>query len=278
MSHNLQRTMIACAIATTSWIGVAEAAGYETNTGANTTATPHERVSRNVSDAAKDGIKHAQGAADVLRRMQQAAGTTALLDQAKGVFVVPEFGRAAFGVFGVRGGVGVLMVRRSDGWSNPAFYDFGGVSVGLQAGVEAGSFVLVLNTDRAVQSFLQANNWSLNANAGLTVVNWSQVAQTSTGHGDITMWSDAKGLLAGVNLGLTDVTYDGDETSAFYGRQRIAANDALGAVTSSHNSDVVALKETLTGAPNATGQSAARTTHVDQPAAKPVESSTSRTR
>ena len=163
---------------------------------------------------AADAVEQLQEAREVLTEMRTDAELAAVLDNAHGVFVVPEYGRAALGV-GVRGGEGVLLVR--DGTANrPVLYDFGGASIGLQAGAEGGSIAMVLTSERALDSFVQKNNWSLNADAGLTVVDWSAKAQASAGKGDVIVWSDTKGLLGDLSVGITDIRFDEEETAAFY--------------------------------------------------------------
>lgn len=183
---------------------------------------------------AADAIEQVNEAAAVLNQMKRDAGLAALLQDAKGVFVVPDYGRAAFGI-GARGGEGVLLVNQGDGsWSRPVFYNYGGISAGLEAGVEAGSIAMVLLSDRALESFKQENNWSLNAEAGLTVINWSAKAQASVGKGDVLVWSDTEGLLGDLSVGVTDIHFDEDETAAFYGRTAPINDIIVGVVAVPH--------------------------------------------
>ena len=173
----------------------------------------------------KKGIEHVNKAVQVVQQMQATPEMRALLQRSKGVFVVPDYGTAALGI-GARGGAGVLLVRHGDTWSNPAFYNFGGVSIGAQAGAEAGAVAFVLNDQKAMNSFMQNNKFSLNADAGLTLVDWSRKGMGTAGWGNITVWSDTEGLFGGVAVSVTDVDYDEDETSAYYQRQ-VAARDVL---------------------------------------------------
>ena len=114
----------------------------------------------------------------VLRNMKREDGMDAALEQAKGVFLVPDFGRGAF-VFGGRGGQGVVLTKDGGDWNGPAFFNFGAVSAGAQGGVAAGEVAMLLMTDKAVKSFKQDHNFALNADAGLTLLDWSNVAQGS---------------------------------------------------------------------------------------------------
>lgn len=129
---------------------------------------------------------------------------------------MPDYAKGALGV-GARGGEGVMLAHRDGQWSGPAFYDFGGVSVGAQVGVEAGQIAMVLMSDEAVEAFHSTNNFSLNADAGLTLIDWSARAQGSLGKGDVVVWSDAEGAFAGADVSVTDIRWDAEENERVHG-------------------------------------------------------------
>jgi lipid-binding SYLF domain-containing protein len=193
-------------------------------------------------------IRHVAEANDEVQRMLQEPRMRELLQQARGVFLVPRYGRAALGV-GASGGTGVLLMKRADGqWSDPAFYNIGGISAGAQVGAEAGAIALVLNNEKAVNRFMQKNQFSLNAGAGLTLVNWSKIAQGSLGDGDVVVWSGTKGLYGSlVSVGVSDIRYSEKLTGAYY-RQDVAVADVLAGKYSNPHSQT--LKQTLTGGPS----------------------------
>ena len=197
------------------------------------------------------GIEHVNKAVRVVHQMQMNPEMRTLLERSKGVFVVPDYGNAALGI-GARGGAGVLLVREGDTWSHPAFYNYGGVSIGPQVGAEAGAIAFVLNDQKALNSFMQNNKFSLNADAGLTLVDWSKKGAGAAGWGNITAWADTEGLFGGAALAVADVDYDEDETSGYYRRQ-VAARDVLGGKVS--NPQAATLRQALASA--ASGKDAA---------------------
>jgi len=181
-------------------------------------------VAQEGSDAS-DATGHLNRAIKVVQQMERNRDLAALMMKSKGVFVVPDSVRVAVGV-GARGGAGVLLVRRADGWGTPAFYNMAGVTLGAQLGAEGGAMAFVLNDQKALNGFAQKNKFSLNAEAGLTFVDWSKKGEGSLGWGDITVWSDTEGMFGGANLAVTDISYDSAETTAYY-RKPVTAADVL---------------------------------------------------
>lgn len=203
--------------------------------------------------AQQAAVKHVSDAVGVAQRIGQDPGMAALLGRAQGIFIIPTYGRAALGVGGA-GGAGVLLARRPGGsWGNPAFFDTGGLSIGLQAGVEAGPLVLLLMNEKAVERFRSKNNFSLNADAGITVVNFARMAQGSTA-GDVVAWSGAKGLFGNaVTIGINDVRFNARLTDAYYGRAT-TAQQAIDASEIDAQAD--ALRKVLRSPPTPAGSSA----------------------
>ena len=176
-------------------------------------------------EAAAD--RHVADAVKVVQRMLEETRMKDLLQQAKGIFIVPTFGRAAVGV-GASGGAGLLLTKRADGsWSDPAFYNIGGLSVGAQVGAEGGALAMVLNNDKAVNKFMQKNAFAVNAAAGLTLVNWSKIAQGNLGDGDVVVWASTKGLYGNlVAVGVSDIRFNQNLTNAYY-HQSVSVAEAL---------------------------------------------------
>ncbi len=176
-----------------------------------------------------DAMQRINNAIPILRRMQQDPPMPRLMSQARGILILPTYGRAALGI-GATGGAGVLMTRgANDTWNGPAFYNIGGISVGLQAGAHSGNVAMLLMNDKAVRSFAQRNNFTLSADAGLTVVDYTKLAQGTVGTGDIVIWTDTRGLFANVaTIAVSDIRYNPEETNAFYGRTGLTADQIIG--------------------------------------------------
>ena len=179
----------------------------------------------------KDAMETAKDAADTLKQMKTDPNLKQLLSKAHGVFIVPAYGRAAAGV-GARGGEGTLLVQRDGKWTGPAFYDLGGLSLGAQFGGEGGEIAMILTSQQAVDAFQQDNNFSINADAKLTVVDYSSLAENKLGDkSDVIFWSDTEGAFAGVALSATDISWDDEENPAYYGKTVGARDIISGKVT-----------------------------------------------
>lgn len=179
----------------------------------------------------------------VLQSMKREEGMDVALEQAKGVFLVPDFGRGAF-VLGGRGGQGVVLAKQGGDWNGPAFYNFGAVSAGAQGGATAGEVAMLLMTDKAVESFKQDHNFALNADAGLTLLDWSNAAQGNYGKGDVVFWSSTEGLFAGGAISVSDVFSD-DEANQEYYTRAIRAEAILEGEVEDDSGDADALKTML---------------------------------
>jgi lipid-binding SYLF domain-containing protein len=185
--------------------------------------------------------------------MGRESGMANLLGQALGIYIVPSYGRAALGV-GAAGGSGVLVTKRADGsWGNPAFFNTGALSIGLQAGAEGGPIAFVLMNPKAVDSFRKKNNFSISADAGLTVVNFARVA-SGTVSGDVIAWSGNKGMFANAaTIALNDVRFNPRLTEAYYGKPTTALQ-ALDSTEANPHADT--LRKALASAPTAAGPGA----------------------
>lgn len=180
--------------------------------------------------AQADPVQDVQESAKVLQEMQSDPDMRRVLDEAEGVFIIPDYVTAAL-IIGGSGGEGVLFTRDNSEWRNPAFYDIGELDIGVQAGVSAGSIAMVLNNAEALNSFESDNNFALNAAAGYSVLNWSERAQAQAGlEGDLIVWTDTEGLLGELSIGVSGISFDEEENQAYYGQQASAQEILNGSV------------------------------------------------
>jgi lipid-binding SYLF domain-containing protein len=142
-----------------------------------------------------------------------------LAEDAKGLFIVPQFMRGAF-MFGGAGGSGVLIVRdeRTGKWSDPLFYNIGSASFGLQVGADVSEIVMVVRTQKGLEGFY-TNDFKLGANVGVAV---GPVGAGTSAKGitaDIVSYAKKKGAFGGIALDGSMVTVSNDSNKAYYGKE-----------------------------------------------------------
>ncbi|HQT79724.1 MAG TPA: lipid-binding SYLF domain-containing protein [Rhodopila sp.] len=170
------------------------------------------------SNAATTADALLNGATRAIDNLNNDHSYAKLMHQAKGVFIVPNETTGALGIGG-QGGQGVLLKRTNNGWSNPAFMSIGTLSLGPQAGVSKGETVMLLMTRKAMDDFVQANNFSLGASAGLHVAGYTGNHQApSQGNNDVVVWSNHSGAYVGANIKATDISANSKEDQNFYNK------------------------------------------------------------
>jgi lipid-binding SYLF domain-containing protein len=176
--------------------------------------------------AATEAESAQQIVTDAVQTVQQIKADPHFADDLKnatGVFIMPDLVKGAF-IVGGEGAQGVLLKHKPDGtWSDPAFVNIGSISVGAQAGGKAGPAAMILMTQKALNDFTQANNFSLNGKAGLTIVNDSAqgqapVSKGPVSKGDVIVWSNQGGVFAGVTVGGADIMQNTTKDRAYYGK------------------------------------------------------------
>ena len=181
-----------------------------------------------------DEIEQTTKAAQVLREVMGTPDRRipkGILANADCVAVFPSVIKAAFGIGG-RGGRGVVVCRRPDGWSAPAYLKIGGGSFGLQLGVESTDYVMLFMTPESAQSLLNSNvklGGSLSVAAG-PIGREVEAATDARLNAQILSYSRNKGLFAGAALeGAVIETADGDMEDV-YGPNATARDVLFGAV------------------------------------------------
>src|SRR5678815_2814359 len=85
------------------------------------------------------------------------------LGRARAVLIAPQIVRAGF-IFGGSGGRALLVARDGTTWAGPAFYNLATASVGFQAGVEVSEAIIVVMTDKGLNSLL-SNSFKIGGDA-----------------------------------------------------------------------------------------------------------------
>lgn len=120
-----------------------------------------------------------------------------MLPQAKAILIVPKLYRAGF-VVGGAGGTALLLARQpgNAGWSQPAFMNLSGPSLGLQAGADVSEVLYLVMTDAGLKGLMSARvklGGSLGVAAG-----GSGAASEGTLTADLLSFARGQGLYAGV--------------------------------------------------------------------------------
>ena len=153
------------------------------------------------------------------------------LDRAKAILIAPQIVKAGF-IFGGSGGRAVLVVREAGPhpaiavpWTGPAFYDLATASVGFQAGVEVSEVIIVVMTEKGLNSLL-SSSFKIGGDASIAAGPVGAGAK-STITADLVSFARAKGVYGGLNLDGTVVHANGSWNDAFYGGKNLLPPDIL---------------------------------------------------
>ncbi len=162
----------------------------------------------------------------LLRDKQIGPNLASALAKARGVLIVPALIKGGF-IVGAAGGSGVLLARMADGgWSSPAFITIGEASIGLQIGGSVSEVMLVVNTEKGLDSIL-SRKLTLGAEVEIAVgpIGAGMGAQTTAAVGaDVWTYARSRGLFAG---GAFDGAYiePRDDWNLIYYGQRLGSKD-----------------------------------------------------
>jgi lipid-binding SYLF domain-containing protein len=122
------------------------------------------------------------------------------LEDARGILIMPQILKGAF-IFGASGGSGVLVVRdeKTGEWSEPAFYNIGSVSFGLQIGASAAEVVTLVMSQRGVDALL-ATSVKLGGDVSAAIGPVGAGAAAKGIRADLISFARAKGIYIGVSL------------------------------------------------------------------------------
>ncbi len=140
-----------------------------------------------------------------------------LVKKSKAVLVYPLIVEGGF-IIGGSGGTGVLLVRddKTGNFSAPAFYSMGGISLGFLAGGAAAETMLVVNTQKALDSLLSTK---LKLGGDATVaVGPKGAGATGTFTEDFISYSKSKGAYANMSLNGQVIDVREGLNAAYYGK------------------------------------------------------------
>ncbi len=143
---------------------------------------------------------------------------------AKAVFIVPQMLKAGF-FLGGSGGSGALLSRdmKTNIWSYPVFYSMGSVSFGLQVGGEASEIVLMIMTDKGMDSML-TTSFKLGADATVAAGPMGIGAKAATA--DILAFARSKGVFMGISIEGA-IVKPRDKWNAAYYKQSVSPADII---------------------------------------------------
>lgn len=143
-----------------------------------------------------------------------------MLKRARAVLICPRLFRAGF-IFGGEGGSCVLTARDGGGsWSSPAFYTMGSASLGLQAGIQDATLVVLVMNDRALTALLR-DQFRFGGDANLTFATLGAGiggGTTAAAGADYVALAQSRGLFAGVSLQGSYISFQAEAARAYYGR------------------------------------------------------------
>jgi len=144
--------------------------------------------------------------------------TRDMKNEAKALFIVPQFLRGAF-VFGGAGGSGVLLVRdeKTKKWSEPAFYTIGSASFGLQIGGDVSEMVFVVRTQKGLEEFYRTD-YKLGADASVAMGPVGGGAQVKGITADVVAYAKKKGAFVGMAVDGSSIAVSDDSNAAYYGK------------------------------------------------------------
>ena len=146
------------------------------------------------------------------------------LGNARALLIAPQIVKAGF-IFGGSGGRAVLVAKDGRTWVGPAFYDLATASVGFQAGVEVSEAVILVMTEKGLNS-LMASSFKMGGDASIAAGPVGAGAK-STVTADLVSFTRSKGVYGGINLDGTVVHANTKWNDAYYGASNVLPPDIV---------------------------------------------------
>jgi lipid-binding SYLF domain-containing protein len=165
----------------------------------------------------QDDVDRAVSIIERFSEIPETAIPSAVMRDAKGVAIL-TMTKAGFVLSG-RGGTGVVVARTANGWSGPSAIGTGGLGLGFQAGLQVAEYVIILNTQEAVNSFAKGNNITLGGNLSAAIGPVGRSAEAAVApHAAIYTYSRAQGIFAGISLEGTVIATRYQQNENYYGK------------------------------------------------------------
>ncbi len=145
------------------------------------------------------------------------------IKHAKGIFIVPQLLKATF-FFGGKGGSGVLTVKddKTGEWSESPFYTMGAGSFRFQFGAQASGVVLLVISQRDVESLL-SSTFKLGGDASIAVGPEGAGIEGPTAmnlSADLLSFASTKGLFGGISLEGAVIATRDESNRKYYGKEK----------------------------------------------------------
>ena len=167
------------------------------------------------SEKARDLVSDAAVSLDYFANDRNYRSLWRQAKESEAMVVIPRSVRAGF-VFGGSGGNGVMIARKENGWSEPAFLRISSFSFGLQAGGEVSEIVLIIMTKAGMDALLST---SVKLGADLSIaagpVGGGAKAQTA----DVLAYSRSQGLYGSITVEGGVLKVNRKWNAAYYGKE-----------------------------------------------------------
>jgi lipid-binding SYLF domain-containing protein len=170
-----------------------------------------------------DARRHSNDAVKVFNEIMMKPDNAipkALLDKAEAVAIFPGVVKAAF-IVGGRGGQGVISRRTRGGWSEPAFYNLGGGSIGAQIGASKTDYIFLIMNDEGLKGLME-DKFEMGGEAGVAAGPYGREASAATNptlDAGILSYSRSKGAYIGAAVKGAVISPDNDLNQAVYGKK-----------------------------------------------------------
>ncbi len=188
----------------------------QSNAAAPVSPVPQSSATTQIGPAAI--ARSAASTAEAFFSKPQWQGIRNLTGGARGIFIAPNSTSMGF-ILGAQRGVGVLLARHGQVWSDPVFIRLSDYDIGFLAGAEKSEVMMLILTDSAIKQFIDGVS-KLSAGGSFAVGDWGVGgigAGGISGGAQVMTVETSSGLFAGSGLGSMKMGLDRDLNLAAYG-------------------------------------------------------------